>query len=92
MLGTTTLATILFAVADTAGVSGHTVIQISLLCLIVPLAICGQHIESNEFKNAIRKMRDELREDWTAHRIDERRQMYSLARANRRRSVRKDRN
>ena len=91
MLGTTALANMLFALADTAGATGHVLIQIVMLCLIVPLALWGQRVDKRKNQNATQQVFDKLRDDLVTQRLREHQLLSKMARIHRQRTARKKR-
>lgn len=91
MLGTTALANVLFAFADTAGATGHVLIQIVMLCLIVALPLWGQRVDKRESQNAMHQAFDKLRDELVAHRLREHQLLSKMARIYRQRAGRKTR-
>lgn len=91
MLGTTALANVIFAFADTAGATGYVLIQIVMLCLIVPLALWGQRVDERESQNAMQQAFNKLRDDLVTHRLREHQLLSKMARIHRQRTARKKR-
>lgn len=91
MLGQTTLTTILFAVADSAGISGQTMIQGLSLIAIVVVGIVGRNAEKRELQNSLRNALDSLCQDIVSQRLHEHRLIYRLGRAARAHSARRKR-
>lgn len=91
MLGTTALANVIFAFADTAGATGYVLIQIVMLCLIIPLVLWGQRVDKRENQNVIQQAFDKLRDDLVTHRLREHQLLSKMARIYRQRAARKKR-
>lgn len=91
MLGTTALANLIFAFADTAGVAGHMLVQICLLFLIVPLAVWGRNADVKKHENSMKQVLDKIHDQSVSHQLRERQVLYKMARIYRRRSGAKKR-
>lgn len=91
MLATNALANVFFAFADTAGATGHVLIQILILCLIVLLALWGQRHDEREIQNAMQQAFDKLRDELVTRRLREHQLLSKMARIYRQRTARKKR-